>query len=62
MEKVVTKTTLHATSLDRQYWLSKTAEQRIAAVEALRLAAHPNLAHADQRLQSVYRFTELKRG
>jgi hypothetical protein len=62
MEKVVTKTILHAKSLDRQYWLSKTAEERIAAVEALRLAAHPNLLNADQRLQRVYRVTQLKRG
>ncbi|MEQ1804247.1 MAG: hypothetical protein ABL900_02635 [Burkholderiaceae bacterium] len=61
MEKTVVRTSLKAASRDRAYWLTRSVEERIAAVEILRqqaLAAH---ADAEQRLQRVCRVTQLHR-
>jgi hypothetical protein len=63
--KIVRKTTLRKANddaRDRAYWLSKTPEERLAAVEALRQPVMEALPLAQQRLQRVYRVTTLKRG
>ncbi len=63
--KVIRKTTLHEANDDVRdvaYWLSRPVEERLAAVEALRQPVMEALPLAEQRLQSVYRVTTLKRG
>ena len=63
--KVICKTTLHEANDDVRdvaYWLSRPVEERLAAVEALRQPVMEALPLAEQRLQSVYRVTTLKRG
>jgi hypothetical protein len=61
MQKVITRTTLKAASRDRAYWLTRTVEERIAAVEVLRRQALAANADAEQRLQRVCRITQLHR-
>jgi hypothetical protein len=63
--KTVRKTTLREANdevRDRAYWLAKTPEERLAALEALRQPVIEALPLAQQRLQRVYRVTTLKRG
>jgi hypothetical protein len=61
MEKVVVRTTLKAKAKDRAYWLSRTVEERLAALETLRQQAASAEQHAEQRFQRVYRVTQLHR-
>ena len=59
MEKVIARTALHAPSRDREYWMSRPPEERIAAVEELRqqwIAQHPEV---ETRLQRVCRIVQL---
>lgn len=51
MEKVITKTSKTDANTDIRYWLSRTPEERIAAVEFLRGQTYDNTA---ARLQRVY--------
>ncbi len=39
MQKVIQRTTLKAVAQDRAYWLTRTVQERIAAVEVLRQQA-----------------------
>ena len=58
IEKVVKKHLLHEHNQDKedlQYWLSKTPEERIAAIEFLRRQAHGS----SERLQRVARVVKL---
>ena len=58
IEKVIKKTKLSKSSAkdDLTYWLSKTPEERISAVEILRRQQHGNT----QRLQRVARVIKRK--
>jgi hypothetical protein len=60
MEKVVHRTTLHAPSQDRAYWLSRTLEERIAAVEFLRQQFHPEYDLLAMKVEKVVRIINLK--
>jgi uncharacterized membrane protein len=63
--KTVRKTTLREANDDLRdvsYWLSKTPDERLAALETLRQPVIEALPVAQQRLQRVYRVTTLKRG
>jgi hypothetical protein len=46
-------TTLKAPDRDRQSWLSRPVEERVAAVETLRRQLFEGEADAEQRLQRV---------
>lgn len=62
MEKTVKRLPLHGAQSDTEYWLSRSPEERLAAVEHLRqewLAFHPD---AVQRLQRVCRTVKRARG
>lgn len=62
MEKVVFRHPLKAQPRDTEYWLTRSVDERLAAVEALRqdwLAANPN---AIQRLQRICRVVKRSRG
>ena len=57
MEKVIVRTSMKSPQRDRAYWLSRSPEERFAAVEQLRQqAARPD---AEQGLQRVCRVTQL---
>jgi hypothetical protein len=63
--RTIRKTTLREANDDARdvvYWLTRTVEERLAAVEALRRPVIEALPLAEQRLQRVYRVTTLKRG
>jgi hypothetical protein len=65
VENTVRKTTLREANDDLRdvsYWLSKTPDERLAALETLRQPVIEALPAAQQRLQRVYRVTTLKRG
>ena len=62
MEKVIHRATLKAANRDRAYWLSRPAEERFAALEALRQQAIAPGSDARQGLQRVCRVTQLHRG
>ncbi|MED5621649.1 hypothetical protein [Ideonella sp. BN130291] len=58
MEKVIHRTRRHAPSQDRQYWLSRSPEERLAALEVLRERRLAHLPDAEQRLQRVCRVAQ----
>jgi hypothetical protein len=60
MEKVVARTSLKERSRDLAYWLSRSPEERLAAVEDLRRQAASD-PDAEQGLQRVCRITQLHR-
>ena len=63
--KVIRKTTPHKANDDVRdvaYWSSRSVEERLAAVEALRQPVMDALPLAEQRLYRVYRVTTLKQG
>ena len=62
MEKVIHRATLKAANRDRAYWLSRPAEERFAALKALRQQAIAPGSDARQGLQRVCRVTQLHRG
>jgi hypothetical protein len=65
MERVVAKgplKDLQKPGKDRSYWLAQPVSARIDAVERLRLQRHPELAHADQGFQRIFRVAQRKRG
>lgn len=62
MKKVVTRTSLNNQPRDREYWLSRPPEERLAAVEQLRQQAATGRPDAEQGLQRVCRVTRLQRG
>ena len=53
MEKVVFKTTLKDKPSDLAFWLSRTVQERFAALESLRQQYAQTLPIAQQRLQIV---------
>jgi hypothetical protein len=58
MEKVIHRTSLKSLTQDRDYWLSRPVEERIAAVELLRQQMHgPSNA---RRMQVVCKVRHLK--
>lgn len=58
MEKVITRRKLHENSYrdDREYWLSKTPEERFSAIEMLRRQRHGTPG----RIERVVKITQLK--
>lgn len=57
MEKVIRKISLHdKTNYDLEYWLSKTPEERISAIELLRQQFYENKDGSTPRLQRVIKF------
>ena len=62
MEKVAKITGLKAPSLDRAYWLARSPQERLAAVEELRQQYLASRHRVEQRLQRVCRVTQLHRG
>jgi hypothetical protein len=61
MQKTIARTSLKAACRDRAYWLTRSVEERIAAVEELRVQALAGKPDAEQRLQRVCRVTQLHR-
>jgi malonyl CoA-acyl carrier protein transacylase len=65
VEKIVAKRQLHDVQSEQAqnlaYWLGKSVQERIEALEQLRAAVIGAQPHADQRLQRVCRITQLKR-
>lgn len=62
MEKTIKRTTLKGSQSDREYWRSRSPQERLDAVEILRqqyFALRPNV---EQRLQRVCRVTQLRAG
>ena len=57
MEKVVKIVNLHAPQLDLLYWLSKSPQERLAAIEILR-QQYVRLKRIQPRLQRVCRIIE----
>lgn len=62
IEKVLNKRTLHQKDNDYLYWMSKSEEERINAIEALRQPLIQTLDHVQQRLQRVYRIIRKAQG
>ena len=61
MERVLARTTLKAPPQDRAYWLTRTVQERIAAVELLRQQVLAANADVEPRLQKVCRVAQLDR-
>lgn len=59
LEKVITITDKKSSGFDRAYWMSKTEQERIEAIEFLR-QQYIEYTNAPQRLQRV--LTVVKRG
>ena len=57
MERIVKKVSLHEPQSDLTYWLSKTPQERLAAIEVLR-QQYIKLKHIQPRLQRVCRITQ----
>jgi hypothetical protein len=57
MEKVLRLTTLHQRGNDFAYWRTRTPQQRLDAVETLRLQ-YQRLKHVEPGLQRVCRLVE----
>ena len=57
VKKVIFKTSLKSQTTDVAYWLSRSPEERIAAVELLRQQVHGNV---EQRVLRVFRVVQLK--
>ena len=55
IEKVITKVRLEGQSNDLSFWLSKTPQERIAALELIRHEYNPGKYGPDIRLQRVCR-------
>jgi hypothetical protein len=60
MGKVVVRASLKDPSHEREYWLSRTPEERIAAVEFLRQQFHPEHDLPEVKVERVVRITNLK--
>lgn len=61
MEKVVRKISIKdKRNYDLEYWLSKTPEERIAAIETLRKQMYGNENDSVPRLQRVLRIIKQK--
>lgn len=61
IEKVVRKISLYdKRNYDLEYWLTKTPEERLAAIEYLRQQILSDKNESEQRLQRVFRITKLK--
>lgn len=61
MEKVVNKIGLHDKhNSDINYWLGKTPEERIDAIEFLRQQFNTDKNETEQRLQRVFRIIKRK--
>ena len=62
MGKVIKKIKLHdKTNYDREYWLSKTPEERLAALEFLRQQYFAMNNEPEPRLQRVFRIIKCER-
>lgn len=66
MERIVTVAThspdrRRAASADLDYWLSRSVQERLQALEALRQAYEQTLPHAERRLQRVCTVTRRSR-
>ena len=58
IEKVVTRRPLHDASSEKEdlaYWLSKTPEERVAAVDYLRKQHHGNTARLQRSARVIQR-------
>jgi hypothetical protein len=62
IEKVVFKTTFKDQPSDLDFWLSRSMQERFAALEFLRQQYMVTLPHAQQRLQRVCTVTQRQRG
>jgi hypothetical protein len=62
IEKVLNKRTLHQEDNDYLYWRSKSEEERISAIEALRQPFIQTFDNVQQRLQRVYRIIRKAQG
>jgi hypothetical protein len=62
MEKVVRKYKLGEEPSVRSYWMTKSEEERIHALELLIRTANVNEDETSERLQRVYRITGRKSG
>lgn len=61
MEKVVRKISLYdKRNYDLEYWLSKTPEERIYAVELLRKQLYENIDGSAPRLQRILKVIKRK--
>ena len=60
MMVLIRKRKLHEPKKDSDYWLKQTPEQRIQAVETIRLSHDSQ--HAKQPFPRVHRITRKKRG
>ena len=58
---VISESRLHEHSDDREYWLSQTPAERLAAMELMRQIAY-GYDPATTRLQRVFEFAERSRG
>lgn len=55
MEKVITKQKLHQKNSDRDFWLSKSAEERLSAIELYRKQYYGEDYESLNRLQRVFK-------
>jgi len=61
MDKTIKKIELHDKhNYDLDYWLSKTPEERLSAIEFLRQQYFMMINEPEQRLQRVFRIIKLK--
>jgi len=55
MEKVITKQKLHQKNNDRDFWLSRSAEERLSAIELYRKQYYGEDYESLNRLQRVFK-------
>ena len=60
IEKVIRRKKLTEPDTDLRYWMSKTCEERIAALETIREEYNSWRYNAKQRFQRVYTITKRK--
>lgn len=60
MEKVIKKTSIKEKQSDLEYWLSKTPQERLEALEFLRQQYILSNKNVSSRLQRVLRITQQK--
>ncbi|MCF7920850.1 MAG: hypothetical protein K9N06_13145 [Candidatus Cloacimonetes bacterium] len=62
MEKVVNRKKITEQSSDRAYWLSRSCQERIDALEEIRTEYNTWRYNDKQRFQRVYTITKRKQG
>ncbi|ANV88603.1 hypothetical protein AWQ22_00130 [Picosynechococcus sp. PCC 7117] len=58
MEKVIKKAPLHERKNDRQFWLTKSYLERLAALENIRKEYHQWQYNAEPRFQRIYTISQ----